>query len=374
MFHKTGKLLLLSAGMSLLAACADGPGAAPRAEQILKGAEKEDATFAVFPVTRETLPILSSWPHKPNPNPTGWIDRVRGPSSQTIEVGDTLDLSIWDNGESSLLAQNGQKVVELKGIRVSPDGEVFLPYVDRVYIANMTPDRARAAVQEKFDAIIPSAQVQLRHEPGRQSSVDLISGVNKPGNFVMPDRDFTVLSLIAQGGGLTKDLTNPQVRLLRGSKVYGISADRLMKTPALDTTLRGGDKVYVESDERYFLSLGATNKQQQIPFPDDKVSALDAASLAGGLKDTRANPKAVLVLRDYDARQVRSDGTGPNKDRVVFTVDLTTADGLFSAGEFLIQDRDVVMVTESPLINNSATITLIYDLFGIGLRAEQITN
>lgn len=374
MFKKTGKLLLLSAGVSVLSACGDGPASAPRAEQVIRGAEKEDANFAVFPVNRETLPQLSRWPGKPNPNPTAWIERVRGSSAQQIQSGDMLDLSIWDNGDSSLLAQAGQKVVELKGIRVSPEGEVFLPYVDRVYIGNMSPDRARSAIQDKFSAIIPSAQVQLRHEAGRQSSVDLISGVSKPGTVVMPDRDFTVLSLIAQGGGIGKDMTNPQIRLMRGSKLYGISAKRLMKSPSLDTTLRGGDKVYIENDERYFLSLGAANKQAQIPFTDDKLNALDAASLAGGLKESRANPKGVLILRDYAPKQVRADGSGPSKERIVFAIDLTSADGLFSAGEFQIEDRDVIVVTESPLTNNSVTVRMAYDLLGLGVRVRDIGN
>lgn len=374
MFQTTGRFLLLTVGMTVLAACADAPGGAPRVEQIIKGAEAEDATFAVFPITRETLPALKDWPRKPGPNVSGWLERVRGPASQTIEAGDLLDLAIWDNGESSLLTQSGQKVVEMKGIRVSPEGEVFLPYVDRVYVGNMTPDRARGAVQDKFAAIIPSAQVQLRHEPGRQSSVDLVSGVQKPGNFVMPDRDFTVLSLIAQGGGITKDMKNPQVRLTRGGKLYGISVERLLKNPALDTTLRGGDKVFVEDDQRYFLALGATKDEAQIKFPQEKVTALDAASLAGGLNDTRANPKGVLVLRDYPGKYLRSDGTGPSKERMIFLIDLTTADGLFSAGEFLIEDRDLVMVTESPVMNNTAAIQLVYELLGVGTRARALND
>ena len=75
--------------------------------------------------------------------------------------------------------------------------------------------RARAVVQEKFSAISPTAQVQLLHTPGRESSVDLISGVATPGTFPLPDRDVTVLGLIAMGGGISKDLINPQVRLSR---------------------------------------------------------------------------------------------------------------------------------------------------------------
>ena len=60
MIQTTGKLLLLTVGMTVLSACADAPGGAPRADQILKGAEAEDATFAVYPVTRDTLPPLQA--------------------------------------------------------------------------------------------------------------------------------------------------------------------------------------------------------------------------------------------------------------------------------------------------------------------------
>lgn len=373
MFYKTGKLLLLTVSLAVLAGCGDGPGGGPRSGQILAGADKEDAQFAVYPVTRDTLPVLRSWPRKPD-LVSGWIERVRGSSSQVIEAGDTLSLSIWDNNDTSLLTENGQKVVALDGIQVSPQGDVFLPYVDRVSVAGMTPDSARSAVQERFSAVIPSAQVQIRHIPGRKSTVDLVSGVKNPGSFTLPDRDFTVLSLIAQGGGIDTGLQNPQARLMRGGRLYGISIERLLKNPGLDTTLRGGDRVYLESDPRYFLALGATKTEAQIKFSHDRVTALDAASLAGGLNDTRANPKGVLVLREYDSRDLRADGSGPHKERMIFAMDLTTADGLFSAGDFQIEDRDVVLVTESTIVGANTVLALFYQALGIPLRLDTLSE
>lgn len=368
------RLCLATASLGMVASCGDLPAGGPNAGQILAGADKEDADFAVYPVTRATLPQLSSWPTRGASPAGGWIARTKGPSSQIIEAGDTLDLAIWDNGDSSLLTQSGQKVVEMKGIRVSPAGEVFLPYVDQVYVAKMSPDRARNTIQAEFSQIIPSAQVQLSHHAGRESSVDLVSGVNSPGNYVMPDRDFTVLSLLAMGGGITKSLRNPQVRLMRGGKLYATSAESLLKSPSQDTTLRGGDKVYVEDDSRYFLSLGATGREAQIPFPHDKVTALDAASLAGGLNDTRANPKSVLILRNYKPGDLRSDGSGPGKERAIFALDLTTADGLFSAGEFLVQDRDLVLATQTSLANTKTIIGLFYDAVGISTRLDRLVR
>lgn len=96
------RLCLATASLGMVASCGDLPAGGPNAGQILAGADKEDADFAVYPVTRATLPQLSSWPTRGASPAGGWIARTKGPSSQIIEAGDTLDLAIWDNGDSSL--------------------------------------------------------------------------------------------------------------------------------------------------------------------------------------------------------------------------------------------------------------------------------
>jgi hypothetical protein len=157
-----------------------------------------------------------------------------------------------------------------------------------------------------------------------------------------------VLALLAEAGGIDQTLNNPQVRLVRDDQIYGTSVDRLFADPALDTTLRGGDKVLVEGDDRFFLSLGATGREAEYPFPRDRISALEALSIMGGVTENRANPQGILVLRQYPADAVRADGTGPRHPRTVFTIDLTSADGLFSAGQFQIMSGDLVYATETP--------------------------
>ena len=101
------------------------------------------------------------------------------------------------------------------------------------------------------------------------------------------------------------------------------------------------------------MSLGAAGAESQFDFNRDNVSALDALSIIGGVNDTRANPKGVLVLREYPASALKSGQRGPRQQRVVFTIDLTTSDGLFSARNFHINSGDLVLATESPV--SSAT-------------------
>jgi polysaccharide export outer membrane protein len=313
-------------------------------------------------VTRAELARYAAWP-RTGPEAMRWIGRQPQPANRIIAAGDTVQVTVWSTEENSLLTTPGQRSAVLGGITVSPSGTIFLPYVDNLRIAGMSPDRAREAIQERFVAVIPSAQVQLELTEGRQCTVSAVSGVRTPGAYPMPDQDYTVLALLAAAGGVDQTLNNPQVRLIRDDAIYGTSVERLFADPTLDTTLRGGDKVLVEADDRFFLSLGAAGREAVHPFPHDRISALEALSIMGGLADARANPQGILVLRQYPTDVVRADGMGPSHPRTVFTIDLTSADGLFSAGEFQIMPGDLVYATESPIASAQTVFSLLGSAF-----------
>jgi polysaccharide export outer membrane protein len=358
------RTLLALTLISLLGACGL-PQDVGEERQILKGADDPAATFAVQIVTRDSLPMLRDWPNSHPIANLGWIKRSATSSDPLIEPGDTVSLMIWDNDETSLLSSPAQNAIQMPSLKVSSKGTVFLPYADEVYIAKMTPDEARQAIQGKLITIIPSAQVQLQFASGSNNSVELVSGVANPGVIPLLDRNTTLTTILALGGGIPTGLPNPQINLSRDGKLYRVSAETLLSNPSLDTTMRGGDKVFVEADKRYFLSLGAAGKEAVVNFPRDRVTALDAMSLIGGVNQSSANPRGILILRNYPDSAVRTDATGPSRDRMVFALDLTSADGLFSAGEFAIQDRDLVLVTQSDLVNTKTIFGLIGSIFGL---------
>ncbi|MGR3762365.1 polysaccharide biosynthesis/export family protein (plasmid) [Roseobacteraceae bacterium NS-SX3] len=365
--------LLAAAGLALLpAACSRLPGGAPASEEILKEAGEAEAEFALYKVTRAFLPTVAHWPQASHPQRLGWIQASHGAKTQIIQPGDKLTLRIWDSNDNSLLTSPEQKMVQLQDMTVAANGSIFMPYVGSVNVFGLTPDLARERLQEQLEAIVPSAQVQLDMTEGRNNSVDLVSGVAQPGTYPMPDRNYTVMGLISAGGGISANLNNPQIRLVRGRQIFGTSVSNLLNNPQLDTLLRGGDRVFVEEDERYFLSFGATGREDLHIFTKDEVSAMDAMSIAGGFQDSKADPQGLLVLREYPASAVAPGVRGPRHPRVVFTLDLTSADGLFSARNFQIQHGDLVMATESP-VNDVLTISNIFgNFFGVFSRAGVI--
>lgn len=341
--------------------------------EIISEADTEARNIHVVAVSRANIDALKAWPRPPSDlqGYKAWPSRgLRNADGNAIAVGDKVAITIWDNEENSLLTAAEQKQVSMTEMTVAADGSIFMPYVGKVKVSGNRPDRAREILQEALASSSPSAQGQLAVTPGRRHAADLVGGVASPGSFPLPDRNFSVLSLISAGGGVSSSLKNPIVKLTRGGQTYGISVDRLFANPNQDVSLNGGDKVLIEEDPRYFIALGATGVQSSMPFTQDKISALDAVSMIGGINSSRANPKGVLVLREYAKSQVRSDGRGPDRQQAVFTIDLTSADGLFSARKFNIEHGDLLLATESPIANTRTVFGLIGQVVGLANRID----
>lgn len=366
MLTVTRPILTVVVCILALAGCSLPRGAALQSE-VLENREDANADFAVYPVTRALLPSIAQWPQVGARN-LGWITASHGSVGQVVQAGDTVRMTLWDSDPNSLIVPSESRQIVLEDVRVSPAGSVFVPYVGTVRIAGRSPERAREVVQNALADIAPSAQVQLALTEGRGNSVDLVGGVRNAGSFPMPDRNYTVLSLIAAGGGVNDGLANPQIRLQRGSRIFGTSIGRLYEEPNLDTLLQAGDQVIVREDDRYFLSVGAAGEEALHPFTKDVVSAMDAVSIIGGVQDTRADPQGVLILREYPASALSAGVRGPRKQRVVFGLDLTTADGLFSARNFQVMPRDLVYVTESPVTKTQTIFGLVGSVFGLAAR------
>ncbi len=352
----------------VLSACAVLPRGAALQKEVLAADEDGTANFAVYPITSETLPQINGWPRamgKYYP----WLKHSHGSSVPKISAGDKISISIWDSNENTLIAGPGQKVVDLRDVTVGADGRIFVPYIDRVKVSGLTPERARSKIQGLVRNLIPSAQVQLNVTSGTGSVFNLVSGVAKPGRYPLETSNITVLDAISVGGGVSAGLRNPQVRLQRGHTLYGASVAKLFENPKMNVPVRGGDKIIIEADDRYFLSLGAAGSESLHNFTKDKVSALDAISIMGGVENSRGSPKGLLILRHYPQSAV---GKGPAHHHVVFALDLTNAEGLFAARSFNIESKDLIYVSESPITAARTIFGLIGSVFGLAGQANKL--
>lgn len=342
---------------ALVAGCSMPRGAALQSE-ILRGTDDPANEVQVFAVSRAALDELNSWPLAHPELRHNWTTTGAAATARIIRAGDLLSIAVWDSQPDSLLTTTEQRVVRMENVPVSAAGRVFVPYVGEVRVAGQSAEMARRDIQEQMAPIVPDGQVQLTVTPGAGNTIDMVTGVARPGRLALPEISPTILSALAESGGIASSLRNPLVRLNRAGTAYAIPARELFSDPAHDIQLRGGDRILVEEDHRSYIALGAAGTQRVVYFERETISALDALSTIGGLSTSRANLEGVMVMRQYPPEAVRPTGPFPRQQEVIFTLDLTSADGLFAAEQFEIQPGDVVLATESslPLITQSMSV------------------
>lgn len=351
---------------ALVAGCAMPRGAGLRSE-VLRGTDTAESDVQVIAITRESLAEIQAWPIPRPERRHHWTTTGAASTSRIIRAGDTVSLAVWDSQPDSLLTTGEQRSVTMQSIPVSSSGRVFIPYVGEVRIAGQTTEQARREIQRLLEPIVPDGQVQLDVTPGSRNTIDVVTGVARPGRVELPEVSPTILSVLAETGGISSTLRNPLVRLNRAGEAYAIPASDLFSDPANDIQLRGGDRILVEEDDRTYIALGAAGAEQVVYFEREVITALDALSTIGGLSDTRADLQGVMVLREYPESLVSAVGAAPRKAQVVFTFDLTSADGLFAARRFNILPDDVVLATESPVPMINQVVSMIRNI-GIATR------
>ena len=271
--------------------------------------------------------------------------------SDTINAGDVLGLTIWENVDDGLLVPQGQNATVLEQVQVDGSGYIFVPYAGRVKAAGNTPEAVRRIIAEKLSDQTPDPQVQVRRLAGDGATVSVVGAVGAQGVYPIERPTRTLSAMLAAAGGVAVRPETAQVTVVRGNYSDSIWFEDLYDHPSHDIALRGGDRIIVEQDTRSFTALGATGTQDQVTFESRTLSAIEAIAQVGGLQSTLADPTGVFVFRNEPeeiARQLlgRTDIVGTQ--RMIYVLDLTRPNGMFMARDFAIRDEDTVYVTEAP--------------------------
>jgi len=352
------KPIAMLAALALLAACAL-PRVGPNKREIFAGSvQREGDAFVVAVndrVTRATAVVPA----------LGFANNFLSASqltSDTIRPGDVLGLTIWENVDDGLLANQGANATALDQVQVDSAGYIFVPYAGRVKAADNTPDQLREMITQRLQDQTPDPQVQVRRVAGDGSTVSLTGSVGAPGVYPIERSTRTLATMLARAGGPTVKPEAAQIIVNRGKQQGKIWFQDLYDNPSLDIALRGGDRILVEEDTRAFTALGATSQQARVSFQTQQISALEAIAQVGGLISTSSDPTGVFVLRNEPAaiaNQVlgRSDLQGAQ--RMIYVLNLTEPNGLFQARDFVIRDSDTLYVTEAPYAQWTKTISLL---------------
>lgn len=346
-FRRLRNLVLQILVLGLLAACGL-PRVGPSKSEIHSGSVQKEGDAFILTVNDYVARATAVVPA------LGFSQKFRNASlagSDTIRAGDTLGLSIWENVDDSLLAGKGLNATTLEGVQVDGEGYIFVPYAGRIKAAGNSPEAIRQIIANRLKEQTPDPQVQVRRFAGDGSSVSIVGAVGGQGIYVIERPTRTLGAMLAKAGGVTIEPEVAQITVIRNKRREKVWFQDLYDHPDMDIALRGGDRILVETDTRAFTSLGATGKQGRVSFPTQTISAIEALALVGGLSATAADPKGIFVFRNEDeniANQVMGRKDLKGAQRMVYVLDLTKPNGMFTARDFVIRDQDTVYVTEAP--------------------------
>ncbi|WP_371416215.1 polysaccharide biosynthesis/export family protein [Rubellimicrobium sp. CFH 75288] len=346
------------AALTILAACGL-PRAGPNKSEIFAGSVLREGDAFVLVVDDRVNAIASVTPA------LGFSAAFQGAGvlgADTIQPGDTLVLTVFENVDDGLIVPAGANATVLSEIQVDGEGFIFVPYAGRIRAAGNSPEAVRRAITERLQEQTPEPQIQVARIAGDGAAVSVAGDVGAPGVYPIERPTRTLAAMIARAGGPTGRPASTQVTLVRGGQRGSIWFEDLYAQPLADVALRNGDRILVETGRSTFTVLGATGTQTRLPFDTRSISAIEAIAQVGGLSPTTADPTGVFVFRNEPeaiAQRLlgRTDLTGTQ--RVIYVLDLTRPNGMFFARDFAIRDGDTVYVTEAPFVQFSRIISAL---------------
>ena len=352
---RLSKGVAIVAVLGLVSSCGL-PRSGPNRNEIFSGSVLEDGDAFILTVNDRINRIASVTPALAFS--AGFSDAGLV-GSDTIQPGDVLGLTIWENVDDGLLVPEGQNATVLDEVQVDGEGFIFVPYAGRIRAAGNTPEAIRRLISEKLNDETPDPQVQVRRLAGDGSTVSIVGAVGSQGVYAIERPTRTLAAMLARAGGVAIEPDIAQVTVVRGNHTGSIWFEDLYDDPSHDIALRGGDRIIVEQDTRTFTALGATGAQNRVTFRSQTISAIEALATVGGLSSAVADPTGVFVFRNEPeeiARQLvgRDDLVGTQ--RVIYVLDLTRPNGMFMARDFAIRDGDTVYVTEAPFVQFNKAI------------------
>lgn len=267
-----------------------------------------------------------------------------------LGAGDVVSVSVYLHPELSIPAPVGSSV-GLAGAIVTNDGNIQLPLLGVVHVAGMTTKQLQAHLSHLYAHYIIDPKVSVQLQVAHSIRYYLLGEFIKPG-LVYSDRPLNLLEAMALGGSI--NLTDADLRsayVVQNGQKLPINFHKLILAGDLQQNipLKTGDTVVIPSISTMRVYVfGAVNKPGPVPFPNGRLSLLQAISDAG------MNTNSLTTAQLSEVRVIRSEGaTGQfyviNARRIL--------EG--KAAPFYLKSGDIVFVPQTTVSSWNQTIQLL---------------
>jgi polysaccharide biosynthesis/export protein len=237
--------------------------------------------LAQAPVTGEALQ-----PAPANETASRQSARPLANSNVKLGIGDLIEISVF--GVPDLSTKT----------RVSGSGDVYLPLIDYVHVADLTADEAQELIQKRLEdgGFVRGPHVSIFVDEAASQAVTLMGEVSRPGPYpAIGER--RLFDLISAAGGLTDKAGRNVTIERRGDPVQKVEL-QLSSNLADDTQnnvdVFPGDTIIVSRAGIIYV-VGDVQHSSGFLIEDSNLSVLKALALAGGSTRTSALSKTKIL-------------------------------------------------------------------------------
>lgn len=296
-----------------------------------------------------------------------------GSGAYRVGPGDTVEVAIMETppgllfGGATFVAESGRvdnQVQVLPAQMVMEDGNITVPFAGRVRVAGRTPHEIEQAIAKRLAGKANEPQVIVRASKAPTAQVAVLGDVKQSANITLTPRGERVLDALAAAGGVDQPVTRVSLQLSRQGTTAAMPLDAIIRDPKQNIRLHPGDVLTALFQPWTFSVLGATGRNQEVPFEARGISLAEALARVGGLNDNRADPGGVFVFRFEDAA-LAEQGSAAVSDKVpvVYQVDFNDPGAFLVTQRFPMQDKDVLYVANMP----SAELEKFLRMVGVAL-------
>jgi len=284
-----------------------------------------------------------------------------------VGIGDVLQVSVFESAAGGLFipAEAGVRpgnFITLPPQHVDQSRSISVPYAGNIVAAGRTVKEIEEDVRQKLAnrAIEPQVVISLVERNATQVAVvgDVINGANK---FQIQLGGERILDMISRAGGIKYPGYESFVTLQRGKRKATVYFPTLVRNADENIYVKPGDTLYVYREQQKFVALGALalvgqtqGLTAQFAFEQERLSLNEAVAKAGGLLDTRADPRQVFLYRLEYREALEKMGVNlskfPHDQQFIPTVYRTNfrdPSAFFAAQEFPMRHKDIIYVSNA---------------------------
>ena len=182
--------------------------------------------------------------------------------------------------------------------RISGSGDVYLPLIDYVHVADLTTDEAQELIQKRLEdgGFVRGPHVSIFVDESASQAITLLGEVNRPGPYpAIGDR--RLFDLISAAGGLTDKagrVVTIEHRGNPGQRVELQLSSNLAEDTQNNVDVFPGDMIIVSRAGIIYV-VGDVGHPSGFLIEDNSLSVLKALALAGGSTRTSALNKTRIL-------------------------------------------------------------------------------